>query len=253
MLHKMNNKQSNSNMTLHETFIKYFSLELAKTTTQKNKVYTIRYNVYCKEFAYEPTACYPDEKEFDEYDEYSLHCLITHKSTKIPAACVRLIPAFNNGHNVQLPFEKYCAESLDIDFINKLNLDRKTECEISRLAVDGIFRRRSREALSRFGDINMVFHKEEERAFPMIAIASFFAATVLTELSGKTNMFAMMEPPLPRLLKRFGIVFKKAGKEIDYHGIRAPYFLTTQSVLDNMRPELLELYHWIHKQYGEST
>ena len=118
--------------------------------------------------------------------------------------------------------------------------------------MDGVFRKRSGEALTRFGDVNLDFSKEEQRTFLLISVAAFLAATVLTDLSGKTNVFAMMEPFLPRLLKRSGILFQRVGKDIDYHGIRAPYFITTQSALDNMRPELLELYHWIHEQIEPS-
>jgi len=49
-------------------------------------------------------------------------------------------------------------------------------------------------------------------------------------------------------MKRSGILFQRVGKDIDYHGIRAPYFITAQSAVDNMRPELLELYQWIYQQ-----
>ncbi|MCP3852182.1 MAG: PEP-CTERM/exosortase system-associated acyltransferase [Gammaproteobacteria bacterium] len=250
---KVDNEQPNNALTLAETFRKYFSVELADTQDLKQKVYTIRYHVYCKEFKYETVESCPDEMESDEYDDYSLHCLIVHKKTNIPAACVRLVPTVEDEHATQplstlLPFEKYCLESLDMDFIKQLKLQRDTECEISRLAVNGVFRKRSGEALTRFGDVNLEFSKEEQRTFLLIAVAAFLAATALTELSGKTNVFAMMEPFLPRLLKRSGILFQRVGKDIDYHGIRAPYFITTQSALDNMRPELLELYHWIHEQ-----
>jgi N-acyl amino acid synthase of PEP-CTERM/exosortase system len=82
----------------------------------------------------------------------------------------------------------------------------------------------------------------------MIAIACFLASTALTDIVGRTNVFAMMEPFLPRLLKRSGIVFQRAGADIDYHGLRAPYFITTQSALENMRPDLKELYTEIHRQ-----
>ena len=240
-------------LSLVDSFKKYFTIELVNSLTMKQKVYHIRYRVYCEEFEYETADSCPDEMEKDEYDEYSLHCLITHKSTNTPAACVRMVPATVQGHDETLPFEKYCSDSIDWGFINKLNLDHKTECEISRLAVDKIFRKRSGESSSRFGAIdNFEFSKEERRTFLMIAVAAFLAATALTELSGKTNVFAMMEPFLPRLLKRSGIIFHRAGKDIDYHGIRAPYFITTQSALDNMRPELLELYQWIHQQIEQS-
>lgn len=249
----MDSKQVNNNsLTLAETFKKYFSVELAKTPEQKRKVYNIRYHVYCKEFKYETPESCPGEMESDEYDGLSQHCLIIHNSTNIPAACVRMVPASENGHKILLPFEKYCAKSLDGDYISQLEIERETMCEISRLAVDGVFRKRSGEALTRFGNVNLDFSKEERRTFLLIAVAAFLAATALTELSGKTNVFAMMEPFLPRLLKRSGILFCKAGKDIDYHGIRAPYFITTQSALNNMRPELLDLYHWIHKQIKPS-
>lgn len=249
-----NDQASNKNLTMVELFKKYFIVEFVTTAKEKRKVYNIRYNVYCKEFKFEAVENCPDKMEKDEFDDSSLHCLITHVATKIPAACVRLVPAYSQAQPPLdlLPFEKYCAKSLDTDFIEQLNLTRESQCEISRLAVDGVFRKRSGEALTRFGDINLEFTKEEQRTFLLIAIAAFLAATVLTELSGRTNVFAMMEPFLPRLLKRSGIIFQRAGKDIDYHGIRAPYFCTTKSALENMRPELVELYQWIYNQIEHS-
>ena len=154
-----------NNLSLAENFQNYFTVELASTSKEKQSVYGIRYRVYCEEFEYEPAELFPDQVEHDEYDDISLHCLITHKSTNIPAACVRLVPAFVDGHDTQLPFEKYCAGSLDTDAINQLGLERKTGCEISRLAVDSLFRKRTGETLTRFGDINLEFSKEEQRTF----------------------------------------------------------------------------------------
>lgn len=92
------------------------------------------------------------------------------------------------------------------------------------------------------------FTKQEKRTFPLIAIVAFLAATALTEISGKTNVFAMMEPFLPRMLKRSGIVFIKSGVAIDYHGVRAPYFIQTQSALEHMNEDLKELYMWVYQQ-----
>ena len=58
----------------------------------------------------------------------------------------------------------------------------------------------------------------------------------------------MMEPFLPRLLRRSGIIFQKAGEDIEYHGVRAPCFIRTQSALDKMRPDLKELYETIYTE-----
>jgi len=231
-----------------KNFQKYFLVEHARTLEQKEKTYHIRYRVYCEEFRYESSIHFPNQKESDEYDANAQHCLIIHKQSGIPAGCVRMVPTIDSDNNL-LPFEKYCPESLDNEFIKSLNLDRNTVCEISRLAVDGAFRRRSGETLTRFGEMDALdCTMQEKRSFSLIAVAAFLAATALTDISGRTNVFAMMEPFLPRLLKRSGIVFQRAGKNINYHGIRAPYFIKTQSALDKMIPDLRELYDWIYQQ-----
>ncbi|NJA07881.1 PEP-CTERM/exosortase system-associated acyltransferase [Methylococcaceae bacterium WWC4] len=233
-------------VSVAESFSRFFSVALADQAEQKDLVYRIRYRVYCEEFKYESTDHFPDQMEMDDYDKSSLHCLITHKESGMPAGCVRLVPADGDRMTSPLPFERYCSESLNVEMIDAMKLDRHSVCEISRLAVDGAFRRRSGETLTRFGEINgFQFSPQEQRTFSSIAVACFFAATVLTEMVEKTNVFAMMEPFLPRMMGKSGIHFQRVGKDIDYHGIRAPYFITTQSALENMHPELKELYQWI--------
>ncbi|MCL7421364.1 MAG: PEP-CTERM/exosortase system-associated acyltransferase [Methylobacter sp.] len=243
---------SEKNQTLVESFKKYFTVDFAHTPLIKSKVYAIRYHVYCDEFHYESPDRFPDKQEYDEFDDQSLHCLITHKMTGLPAGCVRLVPTTGNKGEALLPFEKYCSESLDHEFIKSLNLDRETICEISRLAVDSTFRRRSGEALTRFGDA-MNFSDHEKRTFSLIAVSCFLAATALTDMTGRSIIFAMMEPFLPRLLKKSGIIFQQVGKSIDYHGIRAPYYIKkTQSAMNKMDPELKILYQWIYEQIEET-
>jgi len=239
--------------SLARNFQDFFRIEIAKTKAQKKQVYGIRYRVYCDEFGYESVDKFPDEEEKDEYDDFSLHCLIIHKKTGLPAGCVRLVPAINNQNNhVLLPLEQHCGDSLNHEYIDGLNLDPQTVCEISRLAIDCLFRRRTGEELTRFGEVHgLDCTKQEQRTFSLIAIAAFLAATALTEISGKTNVFAMMEPFLPRMMKRSGINFIKAGADMDYRGIRAPYFIQTQSALDNMHEDLKGLYLWIYKQIEE--
>ncbi|MEM6579620.1 MAG: PEP-CTERM/exosortase system-associated acyltransferase [Pseudomonadota bacterium] len=235
--------------TLAENFLRYFDVALAKTDAQKRDVYGIRYSVYCSEFKYEPAHLYPDHLETDEFDDASLHGLITHKATGIPAGCVRLVtPQMANGRET-LPFERNCEEALDKEFVAGLNISRSTVCEISRLAVDGAFRRRPGEKTTRFGEVGgLDCTQQERRTFSMIAVACFLTATALIDLSGRSSVFAMMEPFLPRLLRRSGILFQRAGNDIDYHGVRAPYFVTHQSLMDNILPDLNQLYLEIHSR-----
>jgi N-acyl amino acid synthase of PEP-CTERM/exosortase system len=234
---------------LSENFLRYFDVALASTDAQKREVYGIRYRVYCEEFAYEPLESFPNHEETDLFDAASQHALVTHKGSGLAAGCVRLVSPTGPSGSDSLPFEKYCSDSLDQVFIQSLNLHRASVCEISRLAVDGTFRRRTGEKITRYGELEgLDCSQQERRTFSMIAIACFLAATALTNIAGRTNVFAMMEPFLPRLLKRSGIVSRRAGRDIDYHGLRAPYFITTQSAPDNMRPDLKELYDEIYSR-----
>jgi N-acyl amino acid synthase of PEP-CTERM/exosortase system len=244
---QMNDVNNDENLSLVAQFERYFAVDIAYSPEKKAHAYGIRYRVYCEEFKYEQPECFPNKLEQDEYDDYALHCLITHRQTNIPACCVRLVPAIGGMADYPLPFEKYCATSVDFDFVRNLDIDRRTVCEISRLAVDGAFRRRSGETLTRYGEIGgLDFSQEERRTFSLLAVAGFLAATALTDITGRVSVFAMMEPFLPRMLKRSGIVFQKAGKDSYYHGIRAPYFIKTQSALENMRIDLKTLYQWIY-------
>ena len=60
----------------------------------------------------------------------------------------------------------------------------------------------------------------------------------------------MMEPFLPRMLKRSGIHVASAGEETDYHGLRAPYFITSQEAVGGMGKELKELHDTIHSHFA---
>jgi len=235
-----------------EKFLQYFQVELAKTPEDKQAVFEVRYRVYCDEFRYESGDRFPDKAECDEYDGRSLHCLIRHKSSGMAAGCVRLVLTNDDASDL-LPFEKYCSESIDTAFIESLKLERRGMAEVSRLAVDGAFRRRSGESATRFGEMASIdCSAAEKRSFSLIAISALLACAALAELSGRSDVFAMMEPFLPRLVKSSGIVWQQAGKTMEYHGERALYYTTTQSVIDNLVPELKELYLAIYQQIAKS-
>ncbi|MGH1373987.1 MAG: PEP-CTERM/exosortase system-associated acyltransferase [Cellvibrionaceae bacterium] len=233
-----------------ETFHKFFDVSVASSQTQKNSVFSIRYRVYCDEFGFESIEEFPDQIEFDEYDPQSTHCLITHRPTGKPAGCVRMVPTYSTEVRDPLPFEKYCADSLDRDFLTQISPARETMCEISRLAVDGDFRKRAGERRNRCG-ITEEFQstEEERRTFPLIAVSAFLASTALTNLTRRCDVFMMTEPFLPRLLERSGIVVRRAGKDVDYHGVRAPYYITADEAAKGLRGDLRDLYHLIFDQF----
>ena len=248
----MGSDMTDDKESLAEKFLQYFQVELVTSAEDKKAVFEVRYRVYCEEFGYESGDDFPDKAETDEYDEQSLHCLIRHRSSGRPAGCVRLVPALN-GSDGLLPFEKYCAEGIDQAFVESLNVERDDMAEASRLAVDGAFRRRAGESASRFGDVRVIdCSAGEKRTFSLIAIAALMACTALADMAGRPYVFAMMEPFLPRLLKPSGVLWQKAGKPIQYHGERALYVIKPQSIIENMVPELKELYLGIHQQIAKT-
>jgi len=234
-------------------FLNYFSVIPANTPELLKKVYRLRYDVYCIEHHYEPLENFPDGMESDEYDRFAKHVLVVHNSSGLAAGCTRLVPT-NPATNtsIQLPLEKNCSKSLNRHYLDELRIPRHSICEASRLCVSKSFRRRSGESASRLGDINSLdLNLQEERTFPLISVSISLATTALTELTNHPYMFAMMEPFLPRLLRRIGYNFIQVGTEIDYHGIRAAYLVETNSVLQNLKPELHNLYNAIREKLRE--
>lgn len=230
-------------VSLVEAFNRYFSVRLTNTDDLKQAAYRLRYRVYCEEFGYENPTHYPDGLESDVYDREALQGLIIHKESGEAAACLRLIPATEQR---LLPMEANCSASLDRDIISLVHIPRPTMCEISRLSVDARFRRREGEEQSRFGQVAQLnWSAGGRRSFPLIGMASIMIGISLSVLTQRYNIFAMVEPFIPKMLQAGGIPFYKIGKEIDYHGLRAPYYTRTENTLVNMKPELRDLYQLV--------
>ena len=231
--------------SIAETFQQYFTAELAGSEEQKLDSYRVRYRVYCEEFQYETPEDCPGGLETDEFDADSYHCIIRHRSSDRIAGCVRLVAS----HEERLmPIEKYCLDSINAECRDILQNDRQHVCEISRLAVDSEFRRRVGETGTRYGKlVALDVSPRERRTFSLIAVAAFLGAAALAEMTDRKRTFAMMEPFLPRLLSRSGIVAHPAGSEVDYHGTRAAYIMSPDEAVQRMKPQLRELYDAIHK------
>ncbi len=240
-------------VSLLDDFRRFFTLGLATSDEQKRAIYRLRYRVYCEELCYEDPSAFPERLETDEFDARSLHCAVIHRRSGIAAGCVRLVRSPASLYLTPLPIEKHCGHALDPATVGFMKHNRDTICEISRLAVDSRFRRRLGEERSQLGELAALdVCDQEQRTFSLVATAAFMAATALTEFSGCGNIFAMMEVCLPRVLSRTGLYFQRAGQEIDYHGRRAPYFITSETALAGMNAELKQFYHDIRHGLARS-
>lgn len=235
------------NLSRLEEFDRYFELAVATTHQQRNMVYQIRYRVYCEEFKYESSAAFIDQKESDEFDNQSLHCLVTHRVTGLPVGCVRVVMVEGND---SMSMEQHVGDSIDQDFIGGFSGRRNFICEVSRLAVDGAFRRRSREQETRFGNMDSAVDREwERRALPLIALSLMVGAGALADALGRKHCFAIMEPFLPVMMRRFGIYFRRVGKDFEFRGVRAAYYANTEELFSSAPVELRSYFNMLRAQF----
>ncbi|TCO74336.1 PEP-CTERM/exosortase system-associated acyltransferase [Chromatocurvus halotolerans] len=239
--------ESAGTSSLFMEFARYFELSLALTPAEKEAVYAVRYRVYCEEFGYEPIEAFLDRQETDEFDNQSAHCLVTHKETGRPAGCVRLV--FVEGDN-RLPMELHSGGAIDADFMRRFDQTRGEICEISRLAVDGAFRRRRGEDASQFGaHDSFLFNDEERRTFPLIAVALFLASAAVADIQSRPNLFAIMEPFLPKILGRIGVQFQRVGEDFQFRGVRAPYYANINDLVRDIPDDLRLCYDAVKAQF----
>lgn len=230
-----------------EEFNQYFELTPAITKEQRNMVYQIRYRVYCEEFGYESTEAFSNREETDAFDGQSSHCLVTHKASGLPVGCVRVVMVEGND---PMPMELHGGDSIDQDFINTFAGRRGVICEISRLAVDGAFRRRSREQETRFGTVETAGNIElERRTFPLIAFSLMVGAGALADSLGRNHCFAIMEPFLLVMMRRLGIHFRRIGEDFEFRGTRAPYYANMEELFDSAPDELRLFFNSMRAQF----
>lgn len=216
-------------------FSSYLEPVVATDEQLKEEVFRIRHSVYCEELNFEPIN--ESKMEKDEFDAYSLHCLIRHRTSNNFAGTARIVRPLNIGE--QLPIQKYCLNSITHNTLNPNFFPKHEICEISRLAVPNTFRRRQMDKFSgsATGVIDQDNYSETElRCFPFIAVGLYFTAASLVMQSGIKHAFVMMEPRLARSMGFVGIKFTQIGPVVDYHGRRAPYYINQELLFENLNP-----------------
>jgi len=233
-----------------EHFTQFLAPEVASTQQLREEVFRIRHNVYCEELAFEQVK--EAGMEQDEFDVQSIFSLIKHKPSDQYTSCVRVVRSSNEQE--LLPIEKFCLNSIQNKELHPNNFLRSEICEISRLAVKADFRRRATDQFkgSATGAISESSYSETElRCFPFIAIGLYMAAATMAIDTGIKHAYVMMEPRLARSMKFVGIKFVQLGEAIDYHGLRAPYYINPKIFLENLSPGFAALYRSIEKDLSK--
>lgn len=239
---------SASSMSLSRFYFQHFHVYVNISSDKKllDEAYRLRYQVYCREHAFENPEQFSDGREYDADDKRSVHSLLVHSATGAVAGTVRLVlpvrpPPAHGG----LPIDRLISDDVrgELD-----RLPRQTLAEVSRFAVSREFRQRLGDQKTLLGDFlpETIDHSNvHRRRIPNLCLGLIGALVHNSEDLGITHWCAEMEPTLLRMLRTLGIEFQPLGPLIDYHGLRQPCFIHVESMLDRVwakRPDVYELF-----------
>jgi len=216
---------------LADLYNEHFEVVPVRTPALLDKVYRLRYQVYCIEHNFEPRSENLAAREIDRYDCHSVHSALIHKSSGEVVGTVRLILPTADGGDDDLPIRALLGPEArrQID-----RFPRIRTAEISRYAVSKLFRQRRGE--HRYADVDPDpgTQVDERRIMPYVTLGLMRAVIEMALANDIEYLFAVMEPTLIRLLLRFGLRFDPVGPLIEYHGARQPAVITPHRMVESL-------------------
>lgn len=203
----------------------FFRARPAMGSTDLDAIYALRYQVYCVERGFLDPEEYPDGRERDPFDGYSLHFGLYTLDDDL-AGTVRLV----QGELDELPISQHC--DLAPEILDRLRREERLG-EMSRLAVSRSVRRRkgdgyysmqiepARPTMPR----SQIRAEDRRRGSPPFVLHLYREIYQACRRNRIRMLLAAMERPLARLIAGFGFDFEQIGPEIDYYGPVAPFVL----------------------------
>lgn len=217
---------TDGNFNLKEAYNHWFDVIPANTPGLVEKAKRLRYQVYCIENSYEEPSAHPYGIERDEYDSRSVHSLLADRTSGAIAGTVRLIlPAQKPEES--FPVQGICKSPRLSD--PRMFYQGKA-AEISRFCISKEFRQALRHEESTC-DTTPWSDPGKQALIPCITLGLMKGIVQMSAEHGVTDLFAVMEPSLLRLLNRFGIFFKPIGPLVQYHGMRQPCYENVEKLL----------------------
>lgn len=203
-----------------KSFNRYFTVVTADEE-MRERIFRMRYQVYCVEHPFENPDENPGEREMDAFDAHSVHAALIHNLSGELAGSVRLILPEATKPNLGLPALEICEE-LRRAFSAQGQMGRVAE--ISRYAISKQFRRRRFEDLH--ADVGLLAgaeaRRDERRIMPFLTLGLIRATYDLSREHGVEHLLAVMDPLLLRLTARMGLNFMTYGPMVEHHGLRQP-------------------------------
>ncbi|NQD38538.1 PEP-CTERM/exosortase system-associated acyltransferase [Permianibacter sp. IMCC34836] len=228
-------------LQLKQNFDQFFEILPATTDELRQEVYRVRHRVYCEELGWEPVR--DDGMEADSYDPQSLHILLRSRNLNEYVGCVRLIRCHENFPSNPLPFEEACAHTLDERLMENLGLARDSIAEVSRLAVDGRFRRRTGEQRKPVAISDEDYGNLRRPRFPYIPVGLYLGMLEAAQIHGIDTLFMLTEPWLAQHFRRLGVRLEPIGAPIEHRGQRVPSMMSVSVTIRSLHLLVRPLYH----------
>lgn len=227
---------------LNAIFFRQFDLRLVATAEQEDDAARIRHRVFSEECGFAPVAACG--RESDSYDTVSQQCLIYHRASGIPAACIRVIFAAKSR---PMAIEDLCRQLVHVHYRKIIAERPNTVCEVSRFAVDPDFRRAAADGfLDIPGNDRYDLSDRDRRAFSVLSTVALLAALAMAEENGRQWLFSVMEPKTPRLIRRSaGVRFEQAGEAFENYGVIVPFCVSSDDAVLQLRSDVAPVYQTV--------
>ena len=216
-----------------------FSVVRANTQILLNRVYQLRYQVYCLENKFEDPAEHLDGREMDRHDARSAHLLLLHRKSGMAVGTARLImPDIWDSLPIWHVLEPEVREQFE-----RLPLHRTGE--VSRFAVSKEFRRwwqHHRDPATASAPQHA--RSDEQRFMQYITFGLIHDLLQIAIERGLHYVTAVMNPSLLRIVTNLGVEFKPIGAPVEYHGIRQPCVARVSRLIEQLQKNFTLLWQF---------
>lgn len=249
--------------TIDKKFQCQFESVRADTPLLLDEALRLRYQVYCLENSFEKQTNFPDGREYDNYDLKSLHTIIRHRKTGLVAANTRLILPGSKRKGFNFPIQRVVPHEVLFEVARLENESIEEYAEISRFCISKDFIRRLCTQSANESDPSGLTllngagvrkpvkvgndRQQKKRSALHITVALFASIYEMSAEEGIKNWFAIMEPSLLRLLRRFGIDFTPVGGVIEYNGLRQPCYANADEVALGIWQKCPEIWRYVSR------
>lgn len=231
----------------HDTF----SIVRADTQELKERIFRLRYQVFCEENNCEETATYPDGLLKDDHDEAAHHFALIHRQSGEVAGAATIVIPHKEATKHVLPLQKICDHPLV-----HMETEVKRLCEISRLFMAPKFRRRPGDG--RF----LPAYDEQDWGFKMVdgkldyfrrripyAPLGLLKAVFETALQNRVmDCVWLAESGQLQGLQDIGLSYRVLGPRLNGPVPRQPVIFNIKIALDNMRQQNSHCYELVSDQ-----